>query len=584
MCSAHRLAFSALPHPELLLSGSRPIKEAYGNLAGLKSSHIQALERLYRRRIPPAEFCSHELCQRLVELSADIRRQIGILVNRSGIVEYVIVGDEKGLVIPELRDYPLGKRPLRGLRLIHTHLRNELITEDDITDLSLLRLDLLAALLFVPGKQQIYTQLAWLSTSSAGPPATIDPLTPLERIDLECHHFIDELEADLHQSTHKQVKGTDALERAILISVTVSGTRQEAEDSMAELRELARTAQVEALDEFIQRPRSLNPRYVMGEGKMRDVVIRALQHGASMLIFDQELTPAQMRSISAMTELKVIDRSQLILDIFARRAKSLDGKVQVELAQLKYLLPRLTGRGVQMSRLMGGIGGRGPGETKLETDRRRIRDRIASLERELKELSRGRSQRRQQRVKAGVPIISIVGYTNAGKSTLLNSLTKSEVFTEDLLFATLDTSTRRLRFPREREVIITDTVGFIRSLPKSLMGAFKATLEELQDADLLLHVVDASNPRFEDQIAQVRAILGELELGDKAELLVFNKADLLDGMRKKDTVGFLRVRQVARTQNSVTVSARDRKSLAPLVDELQRRFWTEDDGDTPAEQ
>jgi GTP-binding protein HflX len=539
----------------------------------LKSSHIQALERLYRRRVPPAEFCSHELCTRLVELSSDIRRQIGILVNRTGIVEYVIVGDEKGLVIPELRDYPLGRRTLRGLRLIHTHLHNEPISEDDITDLSLLRLDLLATLLFVPGKQQIYTQLAWLTASSAGPPATIHPATPLEHIDLDCCHFIDELEADLQQSARGRAKAIDALERAILISVTVSGTRQAAEDSMAELRELARTARVEALDEFIQRPRSLNPRYVMGEGKMRDVVIRALQGGATMLIFDQELTPAQIRSISAMTELKVIDRSQLILDIFARRAKSLDGKVQVELAQLKYLLPRLTGRGVQMSRLMGGIGGRGPGETKLETDRRRIRDRIASLERELKELSRGRSQRRQQRIKAGVPIVSIVGYTNAGKSTLLNALTKSDVFTEDLLFATLDTSTRRLRFPREREVIITDTVGFIRSLPKSLMGAFKATLEELQDADLLLHVVDASNPRFEDQIAQVRAILGELELGNKQELLVFNKADLLDELKKKDTVAFLRVRQAARTQNSVTVSARDRKSLAPLVDELQRRFW-----------
>jgi GTP-binding protein HflX len=346
---------------------------------------------------------------------------------------------------------------------------------------------------------------------------------------------------------------------------------------MAELRELARTAQVEALDEFIQRPKKLNPRFLMGEGMMRDVVIRAMQRGASMLIFDQELTPAQIRSISAMTELKVIDRSQLILDIFARRAKTLDGKVQVELAQLKYLLPRLTGRGVQMSRLMGGIGGRGPGETKLETDRRRIRDRIASLERELKDLSQGRDQRRKQRVKAGVPIISIVGYTNAGKSTLLNALTKSDVFTEDLLFATLDTSSRRLRFPREREVIITDTVGFIRSLPKSLLGAFKATLEEMRDADLLLHVVDASHPRFEDQIAQVRTILAELELGDKQELLVFNKSDLLDVMRKKDTVGFLKVRQSARTQFSVTVSARDRKSLKPLMDELQRRFWPEDE-------
>ncbi|HIJ88685.1 MAG TPA: GTPase HflX [Desulfuromonadales bacterium] len=552
------------------------MKEVFGNLAGLKSSQIQSLERLYRRRVPVAEFCSHELASRLVELSSELRRQIGLLVNRAGNVEYVIVGDEKGVVIPELRDYPLGKRVMRGLRFIHTHLKNEPVSEDDLTDLSLLRFDLLAALLSVPGKNQIFAQLAFLAPDQRGATTTLDPIVPLERIDLDCVHFIPELEADLEKAARALPQAKDVLERAILISVTTSGTRQEAEDSMAELRELSRTAQVEALDEFIQRPKTLNPRFLMGEGMMRDVVIRAMQRGASMLVFDQELTPAQIRSVSAMTELKVIDRSQLILDIFARRAKTLDGKVQVELAQLKYLLPRLTGRGVQMSRLMGGIGGRGPGETKLETDRRRVRDRITTLERELKELSQGRDQRRKQRVKAGVPIISIVGYTNAGKSTLLNALTKSDVFTEDLLFATLDTSTRRLRFPREREVIITDTVGFIRSLPKSLLGAFKATLEEMRDADLLLHVVDASHPRFEDQITQVRTILTELELGDKPELLVYNKADLLTDLKKKDTVAFIKVRQSARTRNSVTVSARDRKSLKPLMDELQRRFWSED--------
>jgi GTP-binding protein HflX len=543
----------------------------------LKSSQIQSLERLYRRRVPVAEFCSHDLADRLVELSTDIRRQIGILVTRTGNIEYVIVGDEKGLVIPELKDYPLGKRVLRGLRLIHTHLKNEPVSEDDLTDLSLLRFDLLAALTAPPGRNQTHVQLAWLLPDQRGVGTTVEKAASLERLDFDCAHFIPELEADLEKAAKAQPRAANTLERAIMISVTTSGTRQDAEDSMDELRELARTAAVEALDEFIQRPKTLNPRFLMGEGMMRDVVIRAMQRGASMLIFDQELTPAQIRSISAMTELKVIDRSQLILDIFARRAKTLDGKVQVELAQLKYLLPRLTGRGVQMSRLMGGIGGRGPGETKLETDRRRIRDRIASLERELKELSRGRDQRRKQRVRAGVPIISIVGYTNAGKSTLLNALTRSDVFTEDLLFATLDTSSRRLRFPLEREVIITDTVGFIRSLPKSLMGAFKATLEELRDADLLLHVVDASHPRFEDQIAQVRAILQELELGDKQELMVYNKSDLLHDMKKKDTVAFLRVRQSARTKNSVMVSARDRKSLAPLLAELQRRFWPDDD-------
>jgi GTP-binding protein HflX len=278
-----------------------------------------------------------------------------------------------------------------------------------------------------------------------------------------------------------------------------------------------------------------------------------------------------------MTELKVLDRSQLILDIFARRATSLDGKVQVELAQLKYLLPRLTGRGVQMSRLMGGIGGRGPGETKLETDRRRIRDRITALERELEELSRGREQRRSRRIKAGVPIISIVGYTNAGKSTLLNALTKSEIFTENLLFATLDTSSRRLRLPRDREVIITDTVGFIRSLPKSLMGAFKATLEELRDADLLLHLVDASNPRFEDQIRQVRSILEELELDTIPELVVFNKVDQLEPLKKRDTVAYLRVKQAQMRYKAISISAVQRPTLLPLLDELKRRFWPEAD-------
>jgi GTP-binding protein HflX len=302
----------------------------------------------------------------------------------------------------------------------------------------------------------------------------------------------------------------------------------------------------------------------MGEGKIKEVVIQALQLGATLLIFDQDLSPAQVRSISELTDLKVIDRSQLILDIFARRAHTLDGKVQVELAQLKYILPRLMGKGTAMSRLMGGIGGRGPGETKLETDRRRLRDRISRLEKQLEALARGRMQRRQKRIRAGVPIVSIVGYTNAGKSTLLNALTQSEVFTEDLLFATLDTSTRRLRFPMEREVIITDTVGFIRHLPKSLLGAFKATLEELEDADLLLHVIDLGNPRFEEHIRAVERILQDLELDRIPRLRVFNKVDLLP---EEEIV------PLCRRFDAIPVSARNRRTFEPLLAELERRFW-----------
>ncbi|HEY6007227.1 MAG TPA: GTPase HflX [Geobacteraceae bacterium] len=542
----------------------------------MKPSQVKALERLYRRRVPPAEVVHLELARELATLSREIKRQVGVLINRIGELEYVIIGDERGVFIPELPDYPLGRRQLRGLRLVHTHLRGEPLSDDDLTDLAMLRFDLMAALLLGEDERGLAVQTAALVPVTDSPtPYSVDPPIPFSRLQLDVAAFVPSLEKSLEQAVRgvKEVAGSE--ERGILVSVT-HASRQEAEDSLAELQELARTAGVAVLDAVIQRPRQFNPRYLMGEGKMREVVIRALQLGATLLVFDQELTPAQVRSISALTELKVIDRSQLILDIFARRARSLDGKVQVELAQLKYILPRLTGRGVQMSRLMGGIGGRGPGETKLEVDRRRIRDRIAKLERELAELSHGRYQRRQKRVRSGLPIISIVGYTNAGKSTLLNTMTRSEVLTENLLFATLDTSSRRLRFPREREVIITDTVGFIRSLPASLLGAFKATLEELQDADLLLHLVDAGNPRFEEQINQVEAILEELGLADKPRLLVFNKADLLPELKKRDPLAFMKVRQVARRLGAITVSARDTASLEPLLAEMERRFWAEE--------
>jgi GTP-binding protein HflX len=511
----------------------------------------------------------------MLELSSETGRQIGVLINRFGTVEYIIVGNERGLFIPDLTDYPLGKKRLRGLRLCHTHPRGELLSDEDLTDLALLRLDLIAALIMSPGARRTTIQIAYLNPSTHDDtPYKVEQPQPLDHFHLEAVSFIESLEESLDKSI-KAVSEVRAEERGILISVTAS-PRAEAEDSLDELKELARTAGVEVLDTVIQQRREINPRYLMGEGKIREVVIRALQLGATLLVFDQELTPAQARSISEMTELKVIDRSQLILDIFAKRAKSSDGKVQVELAQLKYILPRLTGRGVQMSRLMGGIGGRGPGETKLEMDRRRIRDRIASLERELRELSRGRYERRRRRIKAGIPIVSIVGYTNAGKSTLLNTLTKSSVFTEDLLFATLDTSTRRLRFPREREVIVTDTVGFIRSLPKSLMGAFRATLEELNDADLLLHLVDCVNPRFEEQIAQVEEILDDLDLSMKPRLLVFNKNDLLPDLKIKDPLAYMKVKQLSNRYGAILVSAMDPDSLAPLLAEMEKRFWPGD--------
>jgi GTP-binding protein HflX len=442
--------------------------------------------------------------------------------------------------------------------------------------MSLLRLDMVVALnASTPLDGQIFLQTAHLTTSAPhNPPYRITQQQLLSSLTEPFTVFIHALEADLLRDRSGIRDVASDSERAILISVTKS-TPEEARDSMEELKELARTAGIIVLDSVIQRPRQFSPKYLMGEGKLREVIISALQSGATILVFDQELTPTQIRTISGITELKVIDRSQLILDIFARRATTLDGKVQVELAQLKYLLPRLTGKGVQMSRLMGGIGGRGPGETKLELDRRRIRDRIAKLERELTKLSDNRNQRRQKRVKASLPIISIVGYTNAGKSTLLNSLTQSHVFTENLLFATLDTSTRRLRFPQDREVIITDTVGFIRSLPKSLLGAFRATLEELNDANLLIHLVDCTNPRFLEQIRQVNDILADLDLAGKEQLLVFNKCDKLAELKKTSPLLFMKIKKSCHDLKAIEIAANNRKSLQPLLDQLSTRFWTD---------
>jgi GTP-binding protein HflX len=341
------------------------------------------------------------------------------------------------------------------------------------------------------------------------------------------------------------------------------GDQSAAEESLNELQELARTAGVEVLDRVMQSRRAPDPRTLVGEGKLQDILVRSMALGADLLIFDRDLTPSQLRHISDATALKILDRTQLILDIFAQRAQSADGKLQVELAQLKYLLPRLVGKDDSLSRLGGGIGGRGPGETKLEVDRRRARDRISTLESRIDRLSSDRATRRRQRNRSGVPVVSIVGYTNAGKSTLLNALTGSDVLAEDKLFATLDPTSRRLRFPRDREVIVTDTVGFIRALPKDLVNAFRATLEELEEADLLLHVVDASDAHSEQQAAAVERVLATLEVKETPRLLVFNKADKAPA----------RAQVLAAGAGGVAVSALTREGFPDLLARCEEILW-----------
>jgi GTP-binding protein HflX len=542
-----------------------------GKTGGLKASQIKSLERIYRRKIAATEMIPAELARYLTELSRELQRQLGLIIDRRGVIHSVIVGDDREIVIPDLSRYSLGRSGLRGLRCIHTHLKQEPLSRDDLTDLELLRLDIMAVI--GVGEDGLPTHFSYAHLLPTKKKAQIETVEFIDfhRFELDFSAFIRALDQEMERVAAETVDLADGRERALLISVG-QGSLQRVEDSMAELEELAKTANLAVIDQVIQRPRKLNPRFLVGEGKLREIIISALQQRATLLVFDQDLTPNQVRSISEITEMKVIDRSQLILDIFAKRAQSRDGKVQVELAQLKYLLPRLSGKGTAMSRLMGGIGGRGPGETKLETDRRRIRDKIRRLEKQLDSLGRGRVQRRQKRIRAGLPIVSIVGYTNAGKSTLLNALTQSDVLTENLLFATLDTATRRLRFPLDREVIITDTVGFIRDLPPSLIGAFKATLEELEDADLLLHLVDLSNPRFDEQINSVDKILDSLDLGKQQRLLVFNK---IDQVPAED------LPHICRRYNAVAVSALKRDSFGSLLDEMQQRFWPGEDISLP---
>ena len=537
------------------------MKQIWGHIRGLKPGQLKRIENLYRRRVQPHMLISQELARDAARLSHEIQRQIGLLINRKGRIVYVIVGNHQSIMIPSLEDYRIAPGRLRGVRCIHTHLSNAPLNDDDLTDLALLRLDLMAAIAMTDTGDPI--RVYWshvLPGKTEQPPYEVRNALRPNELDIDCLGLIQALERELAQlRAGRQAEG--GKERALLASITTD-SRQRATDSLIELAELCSTAGLEVVESILQLRKKADTRFLIGRGKLQDITIRAMQLGAEVLIFDQELNASQIKSITDQVELKVIDRTQLILDIFAQRAQSREGKLQVELAQLRYLLPRLVTKNTAMSRLTGGIGGRGPGETKLEINRRRVRDKINHLNKKIIKVQKHRHQQRSQRRQKGLPIISIIGYTNAGKSTLLNTLTQSRVLAESRLFATLDPISRRLRFPKDVEVIITDTVGFIQDLPKELIVAFRATLEELENADLLLHVIDISNPRHMEQVQSVERILTDLHLNHIPQVKGLNKMDLASSQEVGCSVERL---------SGIPICACDPKTLMPLIEVLSNR-------------
>ncbi len=505
-----------------------------------------------------------------------------MLISRDGAIRNVIVGDATQLMLPDIGRLRGRGGRFRGLRLVHTHLKGEPLSADDLNDLALLRLDMVAMVEVGPTGLPGRVEAAHLDPGALaieddedsepagnaasrhrgdGRPAARDPFVHtharnVQTLHLDFQSTITALEDEFARVVSRSA-GAAGAERALVIGITPD------DDRFDETLELVRSADVVIAGTSRQRRHRIHPKTVVGKGKLQEIVLDAMRRNAEVAIFDINLKPAQARAFEDATGLKAIDRTQLILDVFAQRARSGDGKLQVELAQLRYSLPRLTEKDAGLSRLTGGIGGRGPGETVMEIGRRRIRDRIRGLEKRVEQLSKQRDLRRRRRRREGIPVLSIIGYTNAGKSTLLNALTNSDIEAADKLFVTLDPTSRRLRFPREGEVVITDTVGFIADLPKDLIAAFRATLEELADANLLLHVIDAADPQVDEKIGTVEGLLQELDLSHLPILRVLNKTDLLPDDHVAD---------LARRLEAVPVSAANRDGLPGLIATAENRL------------
>jgi GTP-binding protein HflX len=517
---------------------------------------MKGLMRLYRRRLPSLGGYSKEQAWEMAQLTAATGRQIGLLVDRQGRPTMVISGESDRIVIPELGRQRQNPGRMRGLRLLHTHLSGSGLSQEDLMDLVFLRLDSIGVLnIDSEGSPRSFQWAHLLPPNTGNEFYWISDLQPWDRVETDFSQQVQALEEEFFRSREAS-RSSGSSEKALLVSVGTESKKLQ-EHALQELSALARTAGLEPTGTLVQRVGRMNPRHILGKGKLAELEVTALRGGAGALVFNCELTPAQMRNLADITERKILDRTQVILDIFAQHASSKEGKLQVELAQLDYTLPRLVGKNRALSRLAGGIGGRGPGETKLELDRRRIRDRKTRLKKEIAKVRQQRGSTRSRRDKAGIPIVSLVGYTNAGKSTLLNTLTQSAIYTADKLFATLDPTSRVLPLGEERKVIMTDTVGFIRFLPENLKESFLATLEELAAADVLIQVADASHSDVEEQVKAVDSILREMGLDRTPRILALNKWDLLEGDTRQTVANIF--------PHGIPVSALEKSSLDRLL-------------------
>jgi GTP-binding protein HflX len=512
-------------------------------LKGLKPSQLKQLQRIYHQRLPGDCLTTPEFAQRLAAISTDIGQPVCAYIDRRGHVVRVGVGTPRQTQIPPLELPRYGAERLCGIRCVCTQLKLEPPGNGTLTAMALQRLDALVTLTLTGsgfqrrgGGATGYIRAAYLAHLMPDPeqPWTVSDKMPLEELTRKnFSELTDNLEAEFRRLFVAQQVDVDH-DRVLLVGLqTETLTPILFQNRLQELARLVETAGGEVLETQSQKRSRPHPQTVLGSGKVEEVALSAQTLGANLVVFDRDLSPAQRRNLENRIGVRVVDRTEVILDIFAQRAKTGAGKLQVELAQLEYQLPRLTGRGQAMSRLGGGIGTRGPGETKLETERRVIQKRIARLQQDVNQLQAHRARLRQRRQHQEVPSVAVVGYTNAGKSTLLNTLTDAEVYAADQLFATLDPTTRRLIVTdasthEPRPLVMTDTVGFIQELPPTLMDAFRATLEEVTEADALLHVVDLSHPAWKDHIRSVMTILGQMPITPGPILLAFNKLDEVD--------------------------------------------------------